>query len=175
MKKLTYRVELHISPVGSCKATIREYPDYMLIGCDFNDLMHKVQVELPEFLYLMSCNRHTFVNPYEYLPTEKSLIGVMIYYIEVKVPEMGGDVHRYELRMHQTQWERINFILEHHDYFKSRSHFLTWAAMKAADSLTSSFWDDLNDFTNGSFDPTLPLPTIPSSSDCTVNCEHMSV
>lgn len=175
MNKLTYRVELHISPVGVCKATLREYPDYMLIGCDFNDLMHKVQNELPEFLYMMSCSPRSFVSPIESVPNEKSIIGVMIYYIQVKVHGLVGGTHRYELRMHQNQWQQIDHILEHHDYFKSRGHFITWATMKAADSLTSSFWDDLNDFTNGSFDPSLPMPNGCGDSNHPTSTELLSL
>lgn len=156
MIKLTYRVELHIPPVGCCKATVREYPDFAILGGDFNQLMHKVQTELPEFLYLMASHPRSFKVPYEHIPNEKSLIGVMIYYIEVTVPEMHGNIHRHELRMFKSQWERVDYILDNHDYFKSRGHFLTWAAMRAADSLTSTFWEDLNEFTERSNTPVLP-------------------
>lgn len=156
MIKLTYRVELHIPPAGCCKATIREYPDYVIVGNSFNELMHKVQTELHEFLYLMATHPRSFKAPCDQPPIQKSKIGVMVYYIEVSVPKMEGKIHRHELRMFKSQWDRVDYILEHHSYFKSRGHFLTWAAMRAVDSLTSTFWDDLDEFTNRASATDLP-------------------
>lgn len=152
MPKLTYRVEFEIQPVGQCIATLREYPDFSICGADFNAMMHRVQTELPEFLYLMACKRKTFVAPFENTDKDPPIPGKIIYYICINAPDMLGPTYSSNVHMTKNQYERIDDIVARHPYFQSRSHFLAWAAMRAVDGLLGTFLEDLNEFTSGSFD-----------------------
>lgn len=151
MTSLTYRAELTLSPSGNCSARLREYPDFVIDGADFTDLMNKVQIQLPEFIYLMYCRGRYHVPPFDYVDTLPP--GIMPYYINVRVPTLTGEHVRQDFYLRKCQVERIDQILEQHPFIKSRSHFYTWAAMKACDSLLTNFeegCDEFNRTTNNS-------------------------
>lgn len=144
MTKLVYRVDLHVPPHGMCRAVVREYPEYDLIGGDLTALMKRVQTELPEFLYLKSCNKRSYVPPRKINRQENSVPGVLFYYCEINAHEIKGGVTRHELRMSKSQWDVIDHVVQNHGHFESATHFLTWAALRAADQLTNTFWKDIN-------------------------------
>lgn len=152
MNNLTYRAELHIQPFGQCQAKLREYPDFIITGSDFTDMMDKVQRQLPEFLFIMSCNRRTFRPPIDYESSATLPPGVMPYYCNVKVNVAEGKTTRFDFHIYEDFGKKIDFIIEQHPYFRSRSHFLTWAALRAADSLILNFWEEYDEFTSGIFD-----------------------
>ena len=160
MTTLTYRADLTLSPFGNCSARLREYPDFIIDGADFTDLMNKVQVQLPEFIYMMYCRGRHHVPPFDYHDTLPP--GIMPYYINVRVPTLTGESVRQDFYMKKCQVERIDQILEQHPYIKSRTHFYTWAAMKACDALLTNFEEEFDEFNRTTILPDLLLCYSPS-------------
>lgn len=155
MKKniLIYRVLLHIPPHGTCTATVREYPEYSLIGGDLEHLMHRVKTELPEFLYLMSCSKRSYRPPKPVFATDKAPVGYHYHNCEIVTIPISGELVRHELRISESQCEIIDKIVEEHGYFGSTTHFLTWAALRAAELLNNTFLEDASAYLNTAMDP----------------------